>query len=109
MDLNKHIVTDDNQHFHSSGIARVANGNRIGSVSTISFEKRQQIEKNRQKIGSYNRSVIGNYRSVPRTDLKADNPIKDIKKTSDSLQKHNSIIKPRRFSDSPPRGYNPFS
>jgi len=59
-DMNKHIVkADDNQPFHTSGYAQIATGNRIGSVSTISFEQRQKIELNRQKIAGYNRSAIG--------------------------------------------------
>ena len=58
--MNKHIVkTDDNQPFHTSGYAQVANGNRVGAVSTMSFERRQQIDQNRQKIGDYRRSTIG--------------------------------------------------
>jgi hypothetical protein len=63
MDLNKHIVKNSNDSlFHSSGFAQVANGNRLGSDGDISFEKRQQIERNRRLIGSYQRSTIGQNR-----------------------------------------------
>jgi len=58
--MNDHIVkADDSKPFHTSGYAVVANGNRVGAVSTVTFAQRQQIEKNRQKIGGYNRSAIG--------------------------------------------------
>lgn len=60
MDLNKHIVTSDtNKPFHSSGYAQVATGNRLGSVANVSFNQRQQIDRNRRTIAGYNRSVIG--------------------------------------------------
>lgn len=66
LDLNKYIVkTDHNKPFHTSSYAQVANGNKLGATSTISFEKRQQIEKNRQKISNYRQSLIGNsYNSI---------------------------------------------
>ncbi|MEI6228838.1 MAG: hypothetical protein WCP11_02360 [Candidatus Saccharibacteria bacterium] len=60
LDMNKHIVkTDDDQSFHTSGYAVAANGNRIGSTSTESFQQRQERERNRQKIGSYRQSAVG--------------------------------------------------
>lgn len=65
--MNKHIVkTDDNQLFHTSGYAQATNGNRIGAVSTSSFERRQQIEKNRQRVGGYKMSAIGAVRGALR-------------------------------------------
>jgi hypothetical protein len=80
MDMNKHIVSEDkNKPWHSHGYARVASGNQLGSSSSISFDRRQQIENNRQVVLGYNRSSIGNgYSVAPRTrpvvDLRGDAP-----------------------------------
>ncbi len=61
MDLNKHIVTNDtNKPFHSNGFAQVANANHFGATTSESFERRRQIERNRQSIQNYQRSNIGN-------------------------------------------------
>jgi hypothetical protein len=61
MDLNKHIVTNDtSKPFHSNGFAEAANGNHFGAISTMTFEKRRQIDRNRQAIANYQRSAIGN-------------------------------------------------
>ena len=67
MDLNKHIVKSDNDSpLHSSGYAQIASGDRIGSTSSMSFEQRLQIERNRQVVGGYNRSAIGRSYGVLR-------------------------------------------
>lgn len=61
LDLNNHVVVDENKnHFHSNGFATVANGNRVGAVSNISFGRRRQIEQNRRVVNSYKSSNIGN-------------------------------------------------
>ncbi len=60
MDLNKYIVkNDDTKPFHSSGFAKIASGDRLGSTASISFEQRQRIERDRRFVGSYQRSAIG--------------------------------------------------
>ena len=67
MDLNKHIVTNDNSKpFHSNGFADAANSNHFGATTTESFEQRQQIDRNRQAIQNYQRSSIGNAYGVLR-------------------------------------------
>lgn len=64
LDLNNHVVVDENKnHFHSNGFATVANGNRVGAVSNISFGRRRQIEQNRRVVDSYRSSNIGNLRN----------------------------------------------
>lgn len=111
MDLNKHIISDDNNKpFHSSGYAKVASGNRIGSVGVDSFSQRQNIEKNRQKIGMYRRSAIGNSYGVARAKQYV-RPDHTADANSGSLQQHNSItpITPRRFTEPSGRSYNPYS
>ncbi|HZJ34546.1 MAG TPA: hypothetical protein VFD55_00845 [Candidatus Angelobacter sp.] len=107
MDLNKHIVTNDTgKPFHSNGYARVMNGDRIGAAGNVSFEQRQQIERNRRLIDGYHRSSIGNAYGV----LRAKSVVKDTTNLVDStntsqrpsLQQHNSL-------DSKPQGYNPYA
>lgn len=108
MDLNKHIVkNDDSKPFHSNGYAQVASGDRLGSTASISFDQRQQIEYNRRVIGGYNRSAIGglhNSTSRPKPVLRSPSG------TRPSLQKHNSLnVGPRHFSEPSSRKYNPYS
>jgi len=112
MDLNKHIVTnDDNKPLHSSGFAFVANGDRVGAVANTSFDQRQQIDRNRQTIAGYQRSSIGSAYSVLRA--KPVNRV-DLNRNSlgrnPSLQRHNSLAPaPRQFSEPSARTYNPYS
>lgn len=107
MDLNKHIVkNDDNKPFHSNGFAQIASGNRVGSVDNTSFSQRQQIENNRRLVYGYNRSVIGNPRGVSRP-----RPISGLTIEPSSRQR-NSVPMPHpapRFSEPPARSYNPFA
>ncbi|MEP7204884.1 MAG: hypothetical protein ABI716_01675 [Candidatus Saccharibacteria bacterium] len=70
IDLNKYIVDPEpGKPFHSNGYAKVANGGRIGSVSTTSFNDRQRIEQGRRAIGSYNRSIVGQAYGVQRAKM----------------------------------------
>jgi hypothetical protein len=102
LDMNKHIVkTDDSKPFHTSGYATVANRDRVGSVSTLSFERRQQIEQNRQRVGNYRQSVIGSsYSSLrPKTVAGAD-----VTNRAAIMQSpRNSVPAPK------PQSYNPYS
>ncbi len=61
LDPNDHIVVADENDsaFHSNSFATVANGNRVGVVSTETFEQRKQREKHRQIIQGYQTSNIG--------------------------------------------------
>ena len=105
-------MNNDDKPFHSSGYARVANGNRIGSVASVPFGQRQQIEKNRQKVDSYRRSTVGSAYGVLRAKryVKPTTPISDA---SNSLQKNNSnnASSPvrRTFSEPGGRSYNPYA
>lgn len=110
MNFNKRIVMNsDDRPFHSSGYARVANGNRIGSVANVSFDKRQQVEKNRQKVDSYRRSTVGN----PYGVLRAKRYVKPTTPTlgaKNSLQSNNATAPARRaFNEPGGRSYNPYS
>ena len=105
LDMNKHIVKpDDSQPFHTSGYAVVANGDRIGSVSNISFERRQQIDQSRQKVGGYNRSAIGRARS----ELRA-RPVADSAFTNRNAINQSAPVMTRSAPIAPPPKYNPFA
>lgn len=111
MDLNKHTFNDNNKPFHSSGYARVASGDRIGSVSSISFNQRQHIDNNRQTIDLYKRSAMGRARGVLKAkqfDRPTASPNEN--KNSNSLQQYNSSAPVvRRFTEPSSRGYNPYA
>ena len=116
MDLNKHIVTDNNDKpFHSSGYAKVASGNRIGSVSHVSFGQRQQIDGNRSRVDLYKRSTIGNAYGVLRAKTITRPTIKpsvsgESNSKEGSLQQFNSAAPAKgRFSEPGGRGYNPYA
>jgi len=100
MDLNNHIVkNNDNKHFHSSGFAQVAVGNRLGSVSAESFNKRLQTDLNRQLIKGYNRSLVGSSYATLRAQ--SIQPGSTIRPSINSPKKH--------FSEPPTRSYNPYA
>lgn len=109
MDLNKHIVkNDDNKPFHSNGFAQIASGNRVGSVGRVSFNQRQQINNNRRLVYGYSRSTIGNTYSALRPKPivnSTGNP-----QVGPSLQQHNSLpVSPPRFIEPAVRKYNPYA
>lgn len=117
MDLNKHIVSDStNKPFHSSGIARINRGDRLGVANNTSFNQRQQINGNRRLINDYHSSVIGSTRSVlaaksvspevlgGRLRVPARQPLQNSRNTTQGL-----IIPPRSFNEPNTRGYNPYS
>ena len=104
MDLNKHIVTDANgSPFHSNGFACVNNPNRIGSTGSISFSKRQEIDKNRKLVYGYQRSAIGSSYGALRAN--AIKPKTGVAFDVMSRQRFNST----NSASNPIRKYNPFS
>ena len=111
MDLNKHIVkNDNNKPFHSNGFAQIANGNRVGSVDNTSFSQRQQIENNRRLVYSYNRSVIGNPRGISRPRPVVSNQSNVTIGSSPQQRSSLPVLRPiPHFSEPPTRGYNPFA
>jgi hypothetical protein len=73
------VLKLDEKPFHTNAYAKAMNAGRAGSTSTMSFEKRQQIEQNRQEIGSYRHSALGRtvseFRPKAITDLKTTSPV----------------------------------
>lgn len=111
MDLNKHIVTDDKNPFHSHGFAKLANGEQIGSSANISFSERLKLENNRQLVGGYNKSSIGNtYGAIrPKTVDKPDGATKRSQLVMPQNRLNKLNVTPRKFSEPQARTYNPFS
>lgn len=103
IDLNKHIVPDENNFkFHSNGIAKVNNGDHIGASSCMTFSQRQEVEKNRRLIYGYQRSAIGNSYSTIRA--------KPVIKTKDPEVSQNRQQYNTRGRITPPiRKYNPYA
>lgn len=101
---NKNSDEYKKQLFHSNSYASIVDGNRIGSTSHISFNKRQKIENNRNVVMGYNRSAIGvgyNYRSVSRSS----SSVRD--RNSESPRIHRSVNAPIQ-SKPTTRKYDPF-
>jgi len=109
MDLNKHIVTnDDSKPFHSNGYAQIAVGNRVGSTAShISFNQRQQVDRNRRIVYGYNRSVIGNNTyGISRTNHNLANKINiDIVRPQQSQCQNRANSTP----NPPHQHYNPYA
>lgn len=111
MDLNKHIVTNsDNKPFHNSGFAVIANGDRLGSTSSVSFSQRQQIERSRQRVAGYQHSALGSTYGVLRAKPAARRVLnRNVRSSKPSLQQRNSIgLAPRHFKEPAARAYNPY-
>lgn len=117
MDLNKHIVSDNTgKPFHSSGIARINRGDRLGVDTNVSFNQRQQINGNRRLINDYHSSAIGSTRSVlaarpvspeavaSRLRVPVRQPLQGPRNTTQGI-----TIPPRSFNEPQTRGYNPYS
>lgn len=109
MDLNNHVVkSSDGSPFHSNGFAVVASGGNIGSTTCVSFDQRQQIDGNRQVIGNYQQSVIGNTHNIMRANPVRSGVNRGVTYQSPTLRQ-NPNNSPRQFREPVPRPYNPFS
>ncbi|MEO7904582.1 MAG: hypothetical protein ABIR91_02195 [Candidatus Saccharimonadales bacterium] len=51
-------ANNDKKPFHTSGYAEVAHGGSIGSTSSESFQRRVEVDSNRQTIGKYHQSSV---------------------------------------------------
>ena len=73
MAISKRLVKVDEVPLHTSAYAQAVNSGRVGASANISFERRQQIEQSRQKIGDYRHSALGRavsgFRPKTVTDL----------------------------------------
>ena len=108
MDLNKHLAdyNSDEKHFHSSGFAKLANGNQIGSTNSSSFDKRRALNENRRVVMAYDRSALANtsYRDRARV-VDDSNKNSSQNKARPSLSNNRANI----VSQPAPRKYNPYA
>jgi hypothetical protein len=114
MDLNKHIVQNDDgkSPYHSHGYAKVANGERFGATSTVSFEQRLKMEQSRQTVDGYHRSNIGRSYGVLRAkSIGVDKLDRSKISTRPTKQEFNSrpVSGPRRFTEPSAPRYNPYA
>ena len=91
-DFSKNMINNDIKPFHSNAFAKIASGDRLGSVSNESFEKRQEINQNRRIVYGYDRSNIGTRGNVtlakPNAAPTTSNTV--VTPSSMSLQEFNS-------------------
>lgn len=113
MDLNKHIVkNDNNKPYHSSGYAIIAHGDRIGSTSTESFNQRQQINQERKVIDGYHRSNIGRtYGALKARSVAGDKlSIPRLNNRPNQAAPYaNKGMPTRRFVEPNSQKYNPYA
>lgn len=106
MDLNKHIVVDDNgSPFHSNCMANVVNGNHIGASGQMTFIRRQETDKNRRLIYGYQRSAIGSSYGAIRA--KAITPEKTV--NGDVIRSRQRFNSRGSINSTPARKYDPYA
>lgn len=121
MRINRFVNNRDiTKPFHSSGYARVANGDQLGATSPESFNTRLSIDKNRKTIRKYRESLVAQGQKRPIAS--GDNVVYVMPTTPDNpRQKANVRSLPaveRRpitpsvprdlFREPPARNYDPF-
>ncbi|MEI6850840.1 MAG: hypothetical protein WCK26_02645 [Candidatus Saccharibacteria bacterium] len=110
--MNKYVVKPGTSKlFHNNGIAEVANSGHFGTSSDISFDQRQQIEKTRKLIASYQKSSLGNSRSIMRARPVVRRTMVRNRMPQRPSTQHSRIVSvaPRHFKEPTPRSYNPYS
>ncbi len=67
MGLNKHIAIpiSEQDAFHSSGFAKVASGDRVGTVSRDMFTRRSQLDARLRIVNSFCQHNVGQSHTVP--------------------------------------------
>jgi hypothetical protein len=111
LDLNKYIVDPEpGKPLHSTGYAEIANAGRVGAVSPVSFNDRQQIEQTRKAVGSYDRSILGQSYGAQRAKTVASGNVDA--RTSMRARSGPGLpgnIPTRGFSEPSGRSYNPYA
>ena len=123
MSLNNKFINQPGRGvFHTSGYAKVAQGDSIGATSAESFDRRLRVDRNRRAVGRYGDSMIGrNYmREEVKGALDASNPLKQSEASAapqvSSRQRFNAggttpvrgVSIPKRTFTEPPKRYNPY-
>lgn len=111
--MNKHIVKvdDGGKPFHSHGYAQVAHGDQIGSTTSISFEQRQSIDRNRRIIDNYSRSTIGSsYGALRAKPVLNSSTNRTIMRPRTIIQQGNPKFNvSKSFNEPQSRNYNPYA
>ena len=126
IDLSKYTGEDKSEIFHTSGHARLARGDQIGSAGTQSFQQRLDLAASNRTVADYKKSVLGARRGIARAK-KATPESTHLKRTGDdtsgnetprfSRQAFNAGEQPSSpsakpstsFREPPSRGYNPYA
>jgi len=115
--MNNGLFPQDNSGiFHSSGYARVARGNTIGSMSVQPYGQRSYLERNRTSVRRYGESMMAqSYLDRGTGTVGADPTGISSRSSGYGMRSRGSLSSPSRvsampqrtFKEPPPR-YNPF-
>jgi hypothetical protein len=96
--------------FHSSGYAKVSQGNTLGSTNAQTFGDRAHIEKNRSAINGYRASMVGQGYVHQNMQSRTGGVVPARPTTFSALRPGGTIkAQPRPTFREPPTRYNPFS
>jgi hypothetical protein len=109
MNVSRFVNNPDNP-FHTSGYASAANGNRMGSTSSQSFQQRERIEKNRRAIREYRSSIVA------RNSPVGNEPLSSIPQSyaprqerhANPINVNNPEVRKITFTEPTSRSYNPY-
>jgi len=112
--INQH---DPEKPFHSSGYARTAHGDRIGSASTQSFSERARVERSRQAVRKYHDSHVARghgqqtYRYAPIDIVKPSRPdgSRSVRPSSTAATPDVPVAPRPTFQEPSATRYNPYA
>lgn len=106
--IQLHNFDNNDNHFHSSGYAREAHGQSIGSTSAQSYSERAHIERNRRHVNRYSASMIGRRlgHSEPRVSSTGSQPRRA--ELAPPPGRTGGPGQPHRFTE-PTQRYNPYA
>ena len=123
MNISKFANHLPEKPFHSSGYAKVARGDNIGSTNAQPFSERLQVERKRQVVKRYHDSMVAhNHHSRLLSRLnRSDAPDRGVQsyqapqdrqspRSAPAQQRPQQAPPPpaRKFTEPPKRGYNPY-
>ena len=94
--------------FHSSGYAKVSQGNTIGSTNSQSFGDRTSVERNRSSINGYRASMVG--QGYVHQNMQSRSGGALSVRSNTSFRRGSGAVRPqpRQAFREPPTRYNPF-
>jgi hypothetical protein len=95
--------------FHSSGYAKVSQGNTMGSTNSLTFGDRVSIEKNRTSVNGYRASMVG--QGYVHQNMQSRSGSALSSRSTTFSRRPGGVVKPqpRQAFREPPTRYNPFS